>query len=359
MAKKKVARRASRKVSLSRSGPSPAPYPVELEILRKDIRLKAAKLSRNQARHIVNLYYSIQKLRKATASQAKAMEEAEAKNELITFLYKNFNKVERQIKTSLDIYTDQHIPSRWAKTINGIGPIISGCLHANIDVTKAKYAGQVHSFAGKSPSQVWLGVADSAVLVKKCQNLLGGETPTDEHVQWLSGTLRRPYDSLSNFAHKYSKAEGQLTWEGIRKAVSRRPYNADLKQACYWIGQGLILHGAGTDYKGYYDQRKAYAYGMNERGEYAKKAKEQLEKFNFGTETEAYKWYIQGKLSPGHIDSQCRRWLIKLFLTHYHQVAYYERYHVMPAKPYVIGVLGHTGEIECPNWPFTDKKVKE
>jgi len=288
------------------------------------------------------------------------LEKTEEKNELITFFYRNFNKIERQIKTSLDLYTDQHIPSRWAKTIEGIGPIISGCLYANIDVTKAEYAGQVWSFAGLNPDQEWLSVEDSTVLVKKCKDLLGGPIPVDEHIQWLSGTLRRPYDSLSKFCYQYSTVvKGKLDWVGIRKAVSRRPYNADLKQTCYWIGQDLIFHGAGTDYRGYYDSRKAYEFGNNQRGEYKKLAKEQLKKYNFDPEKVAYKWYIKGMLPPGHIDSRCRRWLVKQFLTHYHQVAYYERYGVMPAKPYVIGVLGHSGEIPCPNWPFADKKEKK
>ena len=72
-----------------------------------------------------------------------------------------------------------------------------------------------------------------------------------------------------------------------------------------------------------------------------------------GRSTEAYKSYSIGKLPAGHLDARARRYAVKLFLAHYHHVAYELEYGTPPPKPYILdGDRGHTHYIAPPKWPM-------
>lgn len=51
---------------------------------------------------------------------------------------------------------------------------------------------------------------------------------------------------------------------------------------------------------------------------------------------------------PAH--SRAKRWAVKLFLAHYHHVAWSLATGTPPPKPYVISVLGHADFIAPPNF---------
>jgi len=60
---------------------------------------------------------------------------------------------------------------------------------------------------------------------------------------------------------------------------------------------------------------------------------------------------VPGKLPPAHIHARVKRWAVKLFLAHYHHVAWTLAIGAPPPKPYVIAVLGHADFIAPPNFP--------
>ena len=90
----------------------------------------------------------------------------------------------------------------------------------------------------------------------------------------------------------------------------------------------------------------------NEAGELADQAKEKLEKCNIRKSTDAYGYYIKGRLPPNHIHARARRKVAKLLLAHLHHVMYLDYYKEIPPKPYVFsdkfsgGV--HTKYVEPP-----------
>jgi hypothetical protein len=100
-----------------------------------------------------------------------------------------------------------------------------------------------------------------------------------------------------------------------------------------------------------YAQRKLYETEKNEAGEYAEQARQKLEDFNIGKDTEAYKWYSEGKLPPAHIHSRAKRYAVKLFLAHLHEVMYRDKFGKAPPNPYPIEHLGHAHYLEPPNMP--------
>lgn len=77
-----------------------------------------------------------------------------------------------------------------------------------------------------------------------------------------------------------------------------------------------------------------------------------LERFNIGKGTEARRYYEAGRLPPAHIHSRAKRWAVKLFLAHWHAVAYRAHFQENAPKPYILTQPGHAHEVHVPNWPY-------
>jgi hypothetical protein len=180
-------------------------------------------------------------------------------------------------------------------SIVGIGPVISAGLAAHIDVTRSNTVGHIWRFAGLDPT-----------------------------VEWKKG--------------------------------EKRPWNASLKCLCWTIGESFVkVSGRPDDFYGQlYLQRKQIEQQRNEAGGLADQAARKLERFKIGKDTDAYKAYAAGKLPPAHIHARAKRWAVKLFLAHYHHVAWTMATGTPPPKPYVISILGHADMIMPPNFPMKE-----
>lgn len=273
---------------------------IELEALNKlkrDIKNAGTTLSKEEARYLVDLYYQMQEYRKASDNQVRQLQKEDNKepHETLAFFANNFRTLERNIKSVLQVYAESKPIGQWMLSICGIGPVISAGLMANIDITKVQTAGQIQAFAGLDPTREW---------------------------------------------HKGEK----------------RPYNARLKTLCWKIGQCFIKVQNNEEdvYGKIFAIRKAYEIERNEKGELADQAKAKLERFNIKKNTDAYKWYSQGKLPPAHINQRASRYAVKIFLSHLFSVWYEMEHKEKPPKPYAIAILNHAHEIPIPNWPNED-----
>jgi hypothetical protein len=56
-------------------------------------------------------------------------------------------------------------------------------------------------------------------------------------------------------------------------------------------------------------------------------------------------------LPPARLLLRAQRYAAKLFLAHYHEVAYKDFFKKPPPLPYAIAYLGHAHKIEPPNQP--------
>ena len=63
---------------------------------------------------------------------------------------------------------------------------------------------------------------------------------------------------------------------------------------------------------------------------------------------------LRPMLPPAHIHARARRYAVKLFLAHYHEVAYWHEFGKRSATPYAIAILGHADYIPPPNAPWGD-----
>jgi len=241
--------------------------------LSADLRAAGRELSPKQQRILVDLYYQLQDNRKATANQLRAAHEEP--NTWVTFLTTFMHKMEKLAAGGLDIASSQQAVSRWAKAQVGIGPVIAAGLAAYIDITRTPSVSGLWSLAGLNPDAVW------------------------------------------------SKGE-------------KRPWNAALKVLCWKCGDSFCkFHNHPNCFYGHiYAARKVLEVERNAAGQFRALAEKTLaERHIQDKATRAV--YEAGQLPAGRLELRARRVAVKLFLSHYWEVAYWEHYHTMPRSPYI------------------------
>lgn len=264
--------------------------------LSRDLATAAKSLSVDEARYLVDAYYSIQEYRKAAGNQRLALTKQQEPCAVIDWLFDQMATLESQIKRALDKWSDEQEHGQWAKSICGIGPVIASGLLAHIDIAKALTVGHIWRFAGLDPTCKW-------------------------------------------------------------EKKTKRPWNAALKTLCWKIGESFVkVQGNDQDVYGkVYASRKHFEQRQNDSGAYAEQAAATLKEKNFGKDTQARVWYEQGKLPPAHIHARAKRYAVKLFLSHYHHVGYWLLYRQEPPKPYIIEHGGHCDFVAPPNFSQNDR----
>jgi len=261
--------------------------------LSSDLKESLKQLSPNEARYLVDYYYQLQRDRIRSNLQVRDTQENE-RVEVLEWLGDNTRKLEARIKNALGIYAAAQPVGAWSMGVVGVGPVIAAGLLAHIDIEKAPTVGHIYSFAGL--------VIGKGKLVK-----------------------------------------GQ-----------KRNWNAELKTLCYKLGESFVKFQNldGCVYGKLFREKKDQLVAANERGDFAELV--ETEKLRYGKTTDAYAACAKGQLPQAHIHARARRWVVKMFLSHWHAVAYRYRFGVNPPKPYAIDHLGHAHVIGPENWPFCE-----
>lgn len=283
--------------------------------LSRDLAKTARDIDREEARVLVDAYYQIQENRKRATSQSTQLEKSHEPHELVTWMQEQLEVFESQIARALDKYSSSHPVGIWARDQVGIGPVIAAGLLAHVDITKSNTAGKLWAFAGLDPTKTW--------------------------------------------------GKGQ-----------RRPWNAALKVLCWKIGESFVKTSSVEDsyYGPLYAARKALEIRNNLDGKLVDQAIKRSAGNFFGADTEAILWYTgcltpddartyyatpaesrlglakrlagapgsgMPMLAPAHIHARAKRWVVKLFLAHFHQIYYEHHYGEKPPAPYPIAHMGH------------------
>lgn len=256
----------------------------------KALMADAAVLTATEARFLVDSYYTAQGDRIRYDNQVRAMVESGEPNLVLNYLALQSRKQEDIIKKALDAYTIDHPVGAWLRTIRGMGPVTAAGLLAYIDINKAPTAGAIWKYAG---------------------------------------------------------IEGHAVWEKGQK----RPWNAEFKTLCYKIGESFVKTSNKEDsvYGKMYKERKIQETEKNERGEFADKAAKELATKNYSAGTVTRKALESGKLSAAHIHARARRYAVKMFLSHLHEVMYITILGKKPPAPFAIAILGHAHYVQVPN----------
>lgn len=259
---------------------------ISVQRLTRDLVNAAKTLSADEARFLVDYYYISQRDRIRAGNQVRALSQQEEPHTLLSWLGEQSTTLENQIKRALGRYAEASEVGAWSLSICGIGPVLAAGLLAHIDIEKAPTVGHIWRFAGLDPTMKW------------------------------------------------NKGE-------------RRPWNASLKTLMWKIGESFVKVKGNKDdiYGKVYDERKKLEHAKNDRGEYAVLAAERLKVYP----THAQKaTYAAGKLPDGHIHARAKRYATKLFIAHWHHVAYVAHYKKAPPMPYPIAILGHAHYIAPP-----------
>lgn len=266
-----------------------------LNKLFKDLQEGSRTLNDDEARFLVDTYYIMQDQRIRNRNQTRALAQTGEPNEVLLYFGNVFEELEGDARKALQAYVKTHLIGDWVLGVKGIGPVIAAGIISAIDIERAPTAGHIWSYAGLNPNQEW--------------------------------------------------GKGQ-----------KRPWNAQLKRICWLAGESFVkVHSRkGAVYGQMYSHRKELEIAQNEAGKFSDQAASILEKKNIGKTTDAYKAYSKGKLPPAHIHARAKRFAVKMFLSHLHQVWYETHFKKPIPAPYVIAHQGHVHYIPPPNYtsPF-------
>ena len=261
--------------------------------LTRDLKTAARSLTNQEARFLVDAYYQMQDERIRAANRERASAASGEPNTLMTWMSEQRFGLERQVGKALDHYSAAQPVGAWARSIVGIGPVISAGLLAHIDINKAPTAGHIWRFAGLDPT-----------------------------VRWEKG--------------------------------QKCPWNQHLKRLCWLVGESFVkVSGHDRDVYGkVYKTRKDQEAERNAAGAFASQAAEMLVRKKFGADTQARAAYEKGILPPAHIHARAKRYAVKLFLAHLQHVWWETATGTEPARPFIIEHGGHVHFIAPPNWPM-------
>ena len=315
--------------------------------LTKDLRNASITLGDDEARFLVDAYYQMQHNRLAADGQIRSIK-AEP-HAVLGWLSDQNSGLENQIKAALGVYAKNHIAGPWLFGVTGIGPVISAGLLAHIDIEQATTVGHIWRFAGLDPTMKWTGREEAKAMVEEI------ETIDESTIAEIALKLGHKLENFSKAVRLFStdKKTGQpktVTKAVIGKAISRRPWNASLKTLCWKIGESFVKVCNHPDayYGRVYVERKAQETARNEALKFSDQAASILASKRIGKDTDAYKAYSVGKLPPAHIHARAKRYAVKLFLAHLHEVWYTAHFGEPPPKPYPIAVLGHAHYLPPP-----------
>jgi hypothetical protein len=325
-----------------------------LRNLDRDLRASARLLGRFQARNLVDLYYQVQEYRKRGANQTRAGEaEAEPTN-VVYWVYDQTERLENNIRRALGEFAGAYRVGQWMQGQTGIGPVISAGLLAHLDIRRSPTAGHFWRFAGLDPSVRWESTAT-------CQSWLKEQFP---HVALadlpsIARTWGRDVNTLTRFSTTDHRGNAKkLTLDGVAKALSRRPWNADLKRLCWIAGDCFVkFSNHPKQYYGtIYNERKTWEAGRNADKAYADQAAHSLATKRFGADTIARKQYEQGLLPDARIHMRGLRYTVKMFLSHLHHVMHTDFFGRPPGVPYAFAKAtgDHRHFVPLPNWMEED-----
>lgn len=230
-----------------------------------------------------------------------------------------------------------------------------------------------------------------------CQSKELIEHPEDQElldlnlVREVANKVGRNVFNLFRMAQQVDKNGITLppTVDSLVRALSKRPWNADLKRLMFLAGDCFVKvqNNPNDLYGKLYVARKKEETDKNARGEFADQADAKVRSIKMAKDAEALLWYTgcfpaqiwdgfyllnteqrkakmkklqkapgQGvkMLPPGHIHMRALRYTSKMFLSHVHHVMYVDYHGEEPPAPYAFEHLegDHRHMIPVPNFPW-------
>ena len=349
------------------------PIPDFEKRLSDDIKAAAALLGRQEARLLMDTFYGFQKLRVAASNRAAATVRAGEPAKVISFIGRQLNALENQLKAAMTIYAQSSLLGRWLLSQHGIGPISAAALLAYIDIDKARHSGNIIRFAGLDPTAKWIGRDAAKQLV---DDVMGAShVVTGDHLARVAvATTIKPHNlngialTMLNQAaeHEGEEPVTELVWtrELLEKVAAVRPWNHRLKMILWRLSDVMVKHSANPKcYYGHvYVSAKAKIIQNNANGGYRHLAERSLKERKI-VNKKLRKTYEGGMIPDGRMDLTARRVCMTLLLSHLWEVGVTVRDGRRPTeRPWVIEVGSdvhpvHRGYMPPPGIDWVEREV--
>jgi len=292
--------------------------------LNRDLKKAALTLTATEARFLVDSYYTMQRDRIRADHQQRQLAKNDEPHAILEWLSENTSTLERNVKSALAVYSKHHPVGRWAQSITGIGPVISAGLLAHIDMEPFR-----------------------CVRVRKDSGFYDAKAKPCNHKEPHGPECHRSPLATCGQVWRFAGLDPTVQW----KEGQKRPWNGNLKRLCWIIGEMFTRQQAKESdvYGKLYAARKVQEEAKNANHDFEDQAKTALATKNWKRDTQTKAAYEQGLLPQGRIHLRAQRWAVKLFLSHYHEAAFFHHFGTLPPKPYVIEHLGHAHYIQPPN----------
>lgn len=238
----------------------------KLNILFNDTDVTLQHYNQRSMRDIVSAYYRMQSERSILSAHSDKLQESEYNHDVLNRVSDVFVSIEDSLYPLFETFSLQYKVGQWALLHSGITPVFVAGLISNIDISKAYNVSSVYRYCGIDPSLTY--VKGSKVL-----------------------------------------------------------WNADLKSLVWKIGQSIskCTTSKNSFYVDLYHQNRTSCQQINLSGGYSHKAKDILTNRNIKN-TAIRRKLESGFLPDVYIDAQARKFVVKIFLAHFHTV-WYEDYH--------------------------------
>lgn len=326
--------------------------------LSRDLRQAAATLTTGEARYLVSLYYQFQAVRIGSAAQYCDLSSNGEPNGATLWTVQNMKRTELAIKSFLGVWSTESTLGRWLRSIPGIGPVIASGLLAYSEGETWPTAGHLWSYAGLNPERTWLGGDKARAAVTELYG--SARELTRQQIEDLARSQKRnPEHLLSLVERPNQKGTGGLPegWTSaptkrVVAALAKRPWSAEFKTICVFkAGESFvkIQNNPRDIYGRLFRERRDMEARRNEQGEFAYAAERALSEKRYGADTMALAAYSQGRLPDAHLHARARRYAVKIFLSHYHEMWYWITYGRLTPAPFALEFAGHAHYIQPPN----------
>jgi len=302
--------------------------------LTADLKEASKLLGAKEARWLVDTYQSIQKLRIAVGNRIEAASLEGEPASVLNWNLGNLLILEGDITAAIKVFSNSYASGVWLQGICGIGPILAAGILATFDIRTAPTVGHWWRYAGLDPTLRWLSSDDAKKLAKAVVGPQSVEVTWDHIVEAARQVKRRPDSIVKAHWMLKSKANTRKTnkpkevvdkppltkVDDLAKALAVRPFNASAKKLCFLISDQFVRQRNRTNgrfYGSIYEERKAYDQERNNKGLLADQARKG-----------------SSRCTDRHIELRARRYVVKMFMSHFHAKFYEEYYGKDAPLPY-------------------------
>lgn len=351
------------------------------KLTREEIN-EAKGYDRHQIRSLVDLYYSIQKVRIGSGNKDSAYKrnvDTAADPWLNSLLKKEMEKLEKQAERGLRAYVNSQPLGRWCMSILGINTVLTAGLMAHIDLKRCCCTPWRY-LKGKDRLQIpehdCPGLVTAGAILK-----FAGQLPR-ELIPWEKGQLRPYNKTLKTLCYKIGTSFTKLTVSKTKLALTEDTITDFVKEVSIKKKKTLTdqeiadlvvkernsiqkrkerLDQENALYIRLYMQRKEKEVRDDENGLHQNEAFKLLEEARRNKRNispEQHDCWSSGHLQPIGLDRRAARYAVKIFLCHYHEVG--RKLLGLPVvAPWVMVHGGHSHYIQPPNLGLVNEMMRE